>query len=207
MDQDAFFDDEDDIPTVDGGYWDVDDFLAESQKIPCFFQSNVPKYGFLEGNLEDDLSKDARVELPFWLAEPLASENLVEIEYPRCFRPRIRNDIIASPIAINIQEQCPFFYHLGSKLVQLVDDLSLSQILSMAYSTRLVTVMEHAQSQVSLGSSKEDFMRTLDESEKKVFKLANVTVIAMREWFAQRFDSKLKTAEVLRRSQSMYQVG
>ncbi|KAI9319570.1 hypothetical protein DFJ73DRAFT_786215 [Zopfochytrium polystomum] len=76
----------------DDRYWDLDDILADQQdsarvltmahalgtitpfdqRVPVFFQTDVPDYGFLEGNNEEHLSKDTRVELPFSLAEPLA---------------------------------------------------------------------------------------------------------------------------------------
>ncbi|KAJ3315774.1 DNA replication protein, partial [Blyttiomyces sp. JEL0837] len=53
-------------------YWDLDAILADHQKVPSFFLADVPGYGFLEGNHEENLSRNTRVELPYWLAEFLA---------------------------------------------------------------------------------------------------------------------------------------
>ena len=34
---------------MDQSYWEVDDILAESQRLPCTFNIDVPVLGYLEG--------------------------------------------------------------------------------------------------------------------------------------------------------------
>lgn len=57
---------------MDHNYWNVDDFLADSQKLPCTFNVDVPNMGQIQSNGERDVKALSRVELPFWLAELMA---------------------------------------------------------------------------------------------------------------------------------------
>ncbi|KAI9335389.1 hypothetical protein DFJ73DRAFT_780440 [Zopfochytrium polystomum] len=179
----------------DDRYWDLDDILADQQegtkarprsnngprprdnnpfdqRVPVFFQTDVPDYGFLEGNNEEhisQLSKDTRVELPFWLAEPLALREIVELEVPRCFGPHIRNDLRASPTAVPLHALNQFYYAFGMKMVDLppfrTEDAPLSQILSTAFTTRLIQIMKYCHANV--GPDRDEFLQRLDETEKK----------------------------------------
>ncbi|KAJ3166181.1 hypothetical protein HK101_011978 [Irineochytrium annulatum] len=140
--------------------------LRFGPKIPCFFVVDVPKYGFLEGENEETLKKNLRMELPFWLVEKLA--NIVEIEIPKCYRPRVRNDITASAISVNICDLCPYFFRYGAKIVNLVDDPDLAQVLVLAFSYRLSHIATHIYSSTFVAPAREDFLRTMDESEKEM---------------------------------------
>lgn len=53
-------------------YWDPEDVLAETQRVPCTFNVDLPGMGFLEGTDEADVRKNARAELPYWMAALLA---------------------------------------------------------------------------------------------------------------------------------------
>lgn len=57
---------------MDHNYWNVDDFLADSQKLPCTFNIDVPNMGQIQSTEERDIKALSRVELPFWLAELMA---------------------------------------------------------------------------------------------------------------------------------------
>ncbi|CCE61112.1 hypothetical protein TPHA_0A00270 [Tetrapisispora phaffii CBS 4417] len=55
-----------------GGYYDIDDILAESVEVPCRFNYDVPGLGYLEGAPGKQISKNSKVLLPIWLARILA---------------------------------------------------------------------------------------------------------------------------------------
>ena len=42
-------------------YFDLDDILADSEKIPCRFNITVPGLGYLEGNPGKAIAKDTKI--------------------------------------------------------------------------------------------------------------------------------------------------
>lgn len=57
---------------MDHNYWNVDAFIADSQKLPCIFNIDVPNMGQIQSTEERDIKALSRIELPFWLAELMA---------------------------------------------------------------------------------------------------------------------------------------
>ncbi|KAL3896685.1 MAG: hypothetical protein SGCHY_003913 [Lobulomycetales sp.] len=55
-------------------YWDATEFLSMGQKVPCSFNYAVPGYGFLLRSSEAILPEKHELELPLYLAEPLATK-------------------------------------------------------------------------------------------------------------------------------------
>ncbi|TPX34693.1 hypothetical protein SmJEL517_g02784 [Synchytrium microbalum] len=100
-------------------YFDIESILADQQRVPCFFAYPVPGYGFLDGNNEADLPANTRVELPYWMAETLAIHNYVELDLPKFYSARVREDLQAAPTAVNIHHLCPYFYEFGIRIVNL----------------------------------------------------------------------------------------
>ncbi|KAI9012745.1 hypothetical protein BC832DRAFT_589730 [Gaertneriomyces semiglobifer] len=178
-------------------YWDIDAILADQSRIPCSFRMDVPGYGFLEGNHDIDLAAGAKVELPYWLAEHLAIHDLVELELPVCFGHRVRNDLAASPMAVNLNRLCPYFYRFGVKIINLVVDAMLPTILSNALKARLPLIMDYTQTS-KLRTDRSDFIMTLDETEKDIYKLGHESASQMTQWH-QRKGTRIKTADVLMR--------
>lgn len=57
---------------MDQNYWSIEDFVADSQRLPCQFQYDVPNMGQLQSTDDKDIKAMSRLELPFWLSELLA---------------------------------------------------------------------------------------------------------------------------------------
>ncbi|KAI8914734.1 hypothetical protein DFJ77DRAFT_541252 [Powellomyces hirtus] len=178
-------------------YWDMDAILSEQQKIPCFFHSNVPGYGFLEGNHEVDLSANVKVELPYWLAAKIALDDYIDLEVPPCFSQRIRNDLNASPTSVNLNRLCAYYYRFGVKIINLIDDERLPQILTEAFRARLPLIMDYTQTS-RLRTDRSEFIYSLDETERELYKLGHETVTEMTHWDRRRA-VRIQTAEVLSR--------
>ncbi|KAI9345847.1 hypothetical protein DFJ73DRAFT_940158 [Zopfochytrium polystomum] len=89
---------------------------------------------------------------------------IVKLEVPRCFGPHIRNDLRASPTAVPLHALNQFYYAFGMKMVDLTEDAPLSQILSTAFTTRLIQIMKYCHANV--GPDRDEFLQRLDETEK-----------------------------------------
>lgn len=184
-------------------YWDLDSIIADQQKVPCFFKSDVPGLGFLEGNLDNDLNKDNRIDLYFWLAQPLAMGNYVDMELPACFHERVRNDLNASAVAVDIKQLSPYFYKIGTNIVQLTGntpELNLTGILNQALIERISTIVDHAETaKTSNRADQTKFLMSLDETEREIYKLARTSMSSVDMWMTRRKSmARLRKADSLK---------
>lgn len=183
-------------------YWDLDCILAEQQKVPSFFKDKVPGLGFLEGNLERDLHENSRVDIPFWLAQPLAMKGYIDMELPSCFGERIRNDLDASALSVNVKQLSSYFYQLGTYIVQLTGntpELNLTDVLTNTLINRISAIIDHAETAKSSNRTDQSkFLLGLDETEKNIYKLAKGSMSTMDLWHTKRKSTvKLKKAHSL----------
>ncbi|KXS12615.1 GINS complex, Psf3 component [Gonapodya prolifera JEL478] len=208
-------------------YWDIDAILAEQQKVACYVKSDVPHFGYLAGskshmvggarygdavtplanpeteNISQQLPKGSRVEVPFWLASQLALNQLVDIEVPRCFGTRARNDLKASPTAVDLNLLCPYFYAFGCSIFNLVIDRTLNKVLATTFTQRMQRVMDYTQSSILGGaamaaSAEQDrFLRTLEEEEKELHRLGVHSALDTRRFYSNEPVSTLRKSDAL----------
>lgn len=235
-------------------YWQLDEIIADHQKIPCYFHLTIPGYGFIEGNNDHDvcrqyylarfrslvilmlmlgfahyahsffrqLAPNVRVELPYWLAEHLALNDHIELDLPKCFSQRTRNDLNAAPTCVNLNRLCPYYYRFGVKIIDLIVDETLPQVLANAFKQRLPLIMDYTQTS-RLRTDRSEFIQSLDETEKDckyhllefggaiftcsstnvrvslsvVYKIGHESVTVMIHWDRQKA-VKIQTAEILK---------
>lgn len=133
-----------------GGYYNIDDILAEAELIPCVFNTDAIDLGYLdESSGEKDLKKNSKVDLPYWLTSVLTSRNMVKLELPRVFGPRFQVSFLADPSIVNLKDRCPYFYELGLKLQMLSQDVDLGQTLQKALAWRFKDIVIRSQTHQS----------------------------------------------------------
>ena len=121
-------------------YWDIDDILAEEEKINVVVDKSSYRNGSLNPNCQDpeaDLEKGSVLEIPLWLALFLAQIEMVEIEIPRFYRENFKNTLLADPTHVNLREKTPFYYEIGLKLCKLINDRTLVPTLSVVFLNRV----------------------------------------------------------------------
>ncbi|KAG0739132.1 hypothetical protein G6F57_011751 [Rhizopus arrhizus] len=145
-------------------YYNIDDILAEHTKVPCTVLYDFEKEANLSGD-EVAVPRNTRVELPYWVAKPLAQyTNLIAIEIPRTYGTKVRNMLVASPESVDFRSLGAYFYEFGVKLVDFVVDEKLPGILEKAFKQRIKGIMNYSQSSGSTVG--QDFIQKLDETEK-----------------------------------------
>jgi len=174
-----------------GGYYEIDDIIAEAENIPCLFNIDAVKLGYLDdaGN-EDDLAKDTRIELPYWLTQVLTTRNMVTVELPKCFTPRFKTALLADPAVVDLRDRQEFFYELGTKLSTLSRDPEISDMLQKTLSVRYLEILKRHTSWRSMDFT--SFTSRLANMEAKLFQLKS-------EGLQNQKSSKLE-ASALRRS-------
>lgn len=165
-------------------YYDIDDILCSSVKVPCIFQTTVQDYGFLAGHDQDDLPVNSRLELPFWLVEPLAIDEAVQIETPKFFGRVVQNDLNANSMEVDIRRLCPFFYGFGALFIESVIDQNhtVTRMLFRAFRTRLLQIMNYTQSSCLTTMEDVGFLQTLDHAEMELYLLGCATTHTRRKW-------------------------
>ncbi|EGD91036.1 DNA replication complex GINS protein psf3 [Trichophyton rubrum D6] len=168
-------------------YYDVDAILTDSQKVPCTFELDVPKLGFLDGNAGGDIKTGSKVELPLWLGEMLAVgarqglSPLVTLDLPKALSEQVMNALKADPRTVDLRALAPHFYRLGCRILQLFEEEEMVDVLSHTFKTRAMQISDHAHNPAGPMSGQE-FLRGLDETERQLFRAAHESIKSMRAW-------------------------
>jgi GINS complex subunit 3 len=176
------------------------------QKIPCTFQIDVPDLGYLDNTPTQPLKAGTTVNLPLWLAEMLVLANtgdaegksFVSFDLP----PPLGNDVVqalkADPRAVPVRDQSAHFYGLATHMMDLSEEKELAAVLRKTFIARASEVALHARkaggvghrgkgaadegSNLGVGGAGEEFLRGLDEWERKLFRKAHDGAKSGKEW-------------------------
>lgn len=186
------------------GYYDIDDILADASKFPCRFNYEIPGLGYLEGNAGQEIKKNAKVELPLWLARILAiidgsdtgmsqdEEALpfVELMAPDLLSGRVINAIKSSPVSLDVHSISAHFYALAVKWATLFNDRELVEVLNYMLLERAQVINNHASSvpvdTLTRGREVGTFMLTLDEYEKRLYRDSHASCKEMKRWLVKK---------------------
>lgn len=167
-------------------YYDLDDILADAEKVPCRFNILVPGLGYLEGQPGKAIQKDTKIELPLWLAEILAicelleesQQSFIDLLQPDFISPKVINAIKTSPTSVDLHAILPYYYRLTEKWASMFSDSELATVVSDTLKRRSLEIYNHANS----ATKQLNFIYSLDEYEKEVFKKTSESSRSMRQW-------------------------
>ncbi|KAF2812514.1 GINS complex, Psf3 component [Mytilinidion resinicola] len=184
-------------------YYDIDAILTDAQKVPCTFELTVPGLGFLDGNMDGDMKKDSKVELPIWLGEMLSlsemmnTDSLVTLSIPSALGPRVFNALKADPRTVDLRALASHFYNLATRLLEMyVEDINKSEeqemirVLSETFKARAAVIADQANNVRGTLGEGADFLRGLDENERQLFRAAHDSAKSVRAWVAEGMKKK-----------------
>ncbi|KAL2132082.1 hypothetical protein VTI74DRAFT_4235 [Chaetomium olivicolor] len=187
-------------------YYDIDSILTDAEKIPCTFQLDLPDLGYLDNTPTQPLKAGTKVNLPLWLAEMLAIANTGDVEGKSFVTfdlpPALGNDVVqalkADPRAVPLRDQSAHFYGLATHMMELSEEQELAAVLRKTFVTRASEIALHARkvggvghkgkgaaeegSNLGIGGAGEEFLRGLDEWERKLFRKAHDGAKSAKEW-------------------------
>ncbi|KAJ4291244.1 DNA replication protein [Collariella sp. IMI 366227] len=187
-------------------YYDIDSILTDAEKIPCTFQLELPDLGYLDNTPTQPLKSGTKVSLPLWLAEMLAIANTGDIEGKSFVTfdlpSALGNDVIqalkADPRAVPLRDQSAHFYGLATHMMELSEEQELAAVLRKTFVTRASEIALHARkvggvghkgkgaaeegSNLGIGGAGEDFLRGLEDWERKLFRKAHDGAKSGKEW-------------------------
>lgn len=169
---------------------------AAKENISSLSNLSSPKTEQSQRHTGRDLRLGQRVALPFWLCESLAERGIVDVELPKCFGARFRNDVRADALSVSIHRKCPYFYSLGLALAKLLLDAGLVTVLLTAFGDRCWTVVDNAAYGASAGRGA-DSVSKLDNRERGLFFASHGMVVAVNRWKERKSDKIACSRSVL----------
>ena len=168
------------------------------KKVPCTFEIDVPELGYLDNNPSQPLKAGTSVGLPLWLAELLALANrspgstqedaksFVTLNLPPSLSNEVMSALKADPRAVPLRDQSHNFYGLGTRMLDLFEEREICAILRRTFVARAADVALHARKagatdDLGVGGG-EEFLRGLDEWERRLFRKAHESTKSTKEW-------------------------
>eukprot|EP00607_Mallomonas_marina_P008682 CAMPEP_0182423056 /NCGR_PEP_ID=MMETSP1167-20130531/8958_1 /TAXON_ID=2988 /ORGANISM="Mallomonas Sp, Strain CCMP3275" /LENGTH=196 /DNA_ID=CAMNT_0024601677 /DNA_START=127 /DNA_END=714 /DNA_ORIENTATION=- len=182
-------------------FLDIDQILAEDERLPCVFSVEAKDLGFLDPSIHsDDLPAHSKVDLPLWLAQTFAEKNMIEIDIPKHYGKYMRDEIMAGPANLRLKDFSNYFIEVGLKLSRITRDDDLLRAMRTAFSgERYQTLMVR-----SLSGGHDDhaeYAQELTSIEFKLFTIGNTAVSDLCNW-RSREASILKEATILSKKRS-----
>ncbi|GAO51047.1 GINS complex subunit Psf3 [Saitoella complicata NRRL Y-17804] len=165
-------------------YYDIDAILTDHQKIPSTFNFEIPGLGYLESPTDPNqpLLAGTKLDLPLWLSELLAIQQFTDLHLPPPFSSRVRNALKADPKSVDLRAWSPHFYGVGVRLLGVVRDEELVQVLEATWRERVAVVADHAQNPTGAMEEGAVFLSGLDEMERQLFRIVHDSAKAMKQW-------------------------
>lgn len=183
-------------------YWSLDAALAEESVVPTRF-----KFGVLgiakalePGSTGNDVEAGGKVDAPLWLAGALTRRGMTTFTLPDVYSERFRRRLNAGAETMNLKGRCPYFYDVGNKCNEFMQDLELSALLSKTYATRYRELISKGLSTVS-GEDVLELQSKLSFEELAVFEAGRDSVACTELWL-RGARAKAATAATLPRKRA-----
>ncbi|KAK3707936.1 DNA replication protein [Vermiconidia calcicola] len=171
-------------------YYNPDAILTDAQKAPLTFELAVPQLTPLNAGSAVEIG--TKLDLPLWLAEMLAvskpagpqSSSLASLDMPSALGQRVTNALRADPKSVDLRAQAQWFYGLGERMLELFEEEETVEVLTDTFKKRALEIADKAQNTrtVQQGDGSSDFMSSLDESERQLFRAAHDGSNAVKKW-------------------------
>lgn len=152
-------------------YLDIEAIFAEDERVKCTFETDALDCGYLDPSChESDLPVKAVVDLPLWLALPLAKRGDVMVTPPYYLSKRFRRMLKAGPSSVNLREYSSYVLKVGRHLLPYVnsdEQNEIDEILRLCYGgKRYRELLNNTMN--SLNEDTTEFTRKLTQEEQKL---------------------------------------
>lgn len=164
-------------------YYNPHHILADETVVPVRFLSSVTGLGrALDPSCHDlDLPADTTVELPVWLALPLAKRGMVELKTPGTYGEKFRRRMNAGAECIRLKGRAPYFYEVGKKCNDILQDVEVSNFLVRTFKTRYHELLSKSLNSLS-GHEVLQLQAKLSTEEFCLFEAGRISVSETENW-------------------------
>ncbi|SPQ96978.1 GINS subunit domain-containing protein [Plasmodiophora brassicae] len=182
-------------------YYSLDAIERDAAVVSCVFAIDAAGLGYLEAMAtghgtaaigeSSTLKKGTKVDLPLWLALPLAKRRMVTMSLPPYLSHRFRTSLMADPPSVNLADRCPAFYGVGSTLADVFQRDDIRQDLLQCLVVRFQRILEEAQlfsADKNASAAQVQFRQRLATAETALFNDKIETQMAYRKWRDREVD-------------------
>ena len=182
-------------------YLDIDDILAESERISCEFTTDLFGLGILDPSTDSkSISEGTKLELPLWLAKDLYQKGWINVDTPKGYNEAYRELLNADPTVVDLHKLGPNFYKFGEKLIlmELDDNSEIAYSLEETFYDRIHSIIDHSLNIKSqtLPEGKE-FTKRLDNLEMQLYEVGKKTAQEYQMWEEKKLDKISANAMVI----------
>ncbi|KAJ1342269.1 hypothetical protein BSLG_003192 [Batrachochytrium salamandrivorans] len=128
------------------------------------------------------LPANSVVDIPFWLAKPLALQAVVGLEVPSCFSEAVQDELTASPAAVKISLHCPFFFRFFADVLSILElPRPFIELVTKTFRARLRLLCDYTMT-ARLGADQSSFIQTLDATERHLYENGLQSEEALSAW-------------------------
>ncbi|KAI9806150.1 MAG: DNA replication protein [Piccolia ochrophora] len=95
------------------------------------------------------------------------------------------NALKADPRTVDLRAQAPHFYSLGAEILELFDEEEIVDVLTETFKKRAAEISDQAHNPRGATGEGLEFLRTLDETERQLFRSAHDSAKTVRSWMGE----------------------
>ncbi|KAK9843549.1 hypothetical protein WJX81_008330 [Elliptochloris bilobata] len=164
-------------------YYDVHAILAEETLLPCVVLSGATGIGrMLDPSCDSlDLPRRAVLEMPLWLAKPLAERRMLQLRLPRWYNERMQRKMQAGAHVEDLRTRCPYFYEVALRMDALGHFEGLGKFVHSSFQKRYKDLLTRAHAGEA-GPDATRLLATMSVEEAALFEAGRASVSAFDRW-------------------------
>jgi hypothetical protein len=132
---------------------------------------------------KQQLPRDSRVDLPLWLAKPLAERHIAAVSLPNAYGERMRRRAAAGAECVDLRPH-PHYYSAGLRLAPLVGDALVAAYLRQTFAERYRALLADSL-RAPDGGALHEATKRLNEEERRLFSAGRKGAAAQEAWWAR----------------------
>jgi len=164
-------------------YYDIDQILSEEETVPVKLKDKAIRIGYLDPLTAGvDLDENTQLEVPLWLAMPMADNEMIEIGLPASYGPQMISKLTLGS-QLESLGHAPYFFENGLLLAQKSVANSAKDLpreLAAAFKTRYLPLLDKAHDNATTDSL--DYIRLLSNRERKLFNIGRAVTSDFEYW-------------------------
>mmetsp|Transcript_6723 Transcript_6723/g.14839 ORF Transcript_6723/g.14839 Transcript_6723/m.14839 type:complete len:209 (-) Transcript_6723:569-1195(-) len=178
-----------------------DELLALETLVPTEFRHGAYKLGkeLDPGSSDRDVKEGAQLEVPLWIALPLAKMLMTNVKLPAVYSDRYRRKLNAGAECVSLKNRAPYFYEVGNRCNDELKDVELSGFLMRTFKTRYHELISKGLNTMT-GEEILELHSKLSAEEQQLFEGGRLSTSETDRWL--RGDSSISRFKMMRRKRT-----